>query len=254
ILLLFANKMFRPYWFETGTPTFLIKLFQKNQYYLPDLENLEVGEEILSNLDIDYIYPENLLFQSGYLTIKSQLRKGIKQKYILTYPNLEVKVSLNDAFLDYITKNPVLKEKTESKIYDVLEESNVEKLKDILQSFFASIPTDWYRKNDIYQYEGFYASVIYALLTGSGLTTIAEDTTNRGKIDLTVIAQEKVYIIEFKVIEETQEGKALHQIKEKKYYEKYQDKYKEIYLIGIEFSKENRNITNFEVEKFEKYI
>ncbi|WP_297890106.1 AAA family ATPase, partial [Sulfurihydrogenibium sp.] len=74
ILLLFANKMFRPYWFETGTPTFLIKMFQKNQYYLPDLENLEVGEEILSNLDIDYIYPENLLFQSGYLTIKQTIQ------------------------------------------------------------------------------------------------------------------------------------------------------------------------------------
>ncbi|WP_297888526.1 AAA family ATPase, partial [Sulfurihydrogenibium sp.] len=74
ILLLFDKKEFRPYWFETGTPTFLIKMFQKNQYYLPDLENLEVGEEILSNLDIDYIYPENLLFQSGYLTIKQTIQ------------------------------------------------------------------------------------------------------------------------------------------------------------------------------------
>ncbi|ADR19856.1 ATP-binding protein [Calditerrivibrio nitroreducens] len=247
ILLFLTEKIFKPYWFETGTPTFLIKLFQKSQYYLPDLENLEVGEEIISNLDIDNIYPENLLFQAGYLTIKEQFRKGIKQKYILTYPNLEVRVSLNDAFLNYIIKNPVLKEKTESRIYDILQKDNIQELKETLYSLFASIPSDWYRKNNINEYEGFYASVVYALLNGSGLTTITEDATNKGKIDLTVIVENKVYIIEFKVVKETEKGEALQQIKEKRYYEKYTGK--EIYLIGIEFSKERRNIVNFEVEK-----
>jgi len=67
-----------PYWFETGTPTFLIKLFQKNAYFVPKFEELKVGEELLSNLDIDYIFPENLLFQSGYLTIKELVRAGSK--------------------------------------------------------------------------------------------------------------------------------------------------------------------------------
>jgi len=86
ILLLFDKKMFKPYWFETGTPTFLIKLFMKNRYYLPELENLEVGEEILSNLDVDNIRVENLLFQLGYITIKEFLEEdGV---YILSYPNL----------------------------------------------------------------------------------------------------------------------------------------------------------------------
>ncbi len=248
ILLLFANKIFRPYWFETGTPTFLIKLFQKNQYYLPDLENLEVGEEILLNLDIDYIYPENLLFQSGYLTIKQTIQIEDETVYILSYPNHEVRKSFNRAFLTHITTPPQAS-KTQLNLIRAFLSSDIQKIKQTLYSFFASIPTDWYRKNDIYQYEGFYASVVYALFTGSGLTTITEDATNRGKIDLTVIAQDKVYIIEFKVIEETEEGKALDQIKEKKYYEKYQDKYKEIYLVGIEFSKEKRNIVNFEVER-----
>ena len=91
--------------------------------------------------------------------------------------------------------------------------------------------------------------MVYALFNGSGLTTITEDATNKGKIDLTVITQEKVYIIEFKVMEESPGGAALQQIKERKYYEKYIEKYKEIYLIGIEFSKEKRNIVNCEVEK-----
>ena len=248
ILLLFSKNIFRSYWFETGTPTFLIKLFQRNKYYLPELENLEVGEEIVSNLDIDNIYPENLLFQAGYLTIKGQIRKGTKLKYILTYPNIEVKISFNDAFLDYLTPSPVTKEKTESRIYDLIEENDIEKLKEVLYSFFASIPLDWYRKNDLESYEGFYASVVYALFNGSGLEVKAEDITNKGRIDLTVFIEERAYMIEFKVVEEKVEGKALQQIKEKRYFEKYINQYKDIYLVGIEFSKAERNIVGFEVE------
>jgi Predicted AAA-ATPase. len=100
ILLLFDKKMFKPYWFEAETPTFLIKMIVENQYYLPELEKLEVGEEILSNLDVDNIRVENLLFQLGYLTIKEFLEEdGV---YILSYPNLEVRKGLNNAFLFYL--------------------------------------------------------------------------------------------------------------------------------------------------------
>jgi Holliday junction resolvase-like predicted endonuclease len=246
ILLLFDKKEFRPYWFETGTPTFLIKLFQKSQYYLPDLENLEVGEEILSNLDIDNIYPENLLFQAGYLTIKEHYTLSNKNYYQLTYPNFEVKTSFNDTFLKYIIPPPQAS-KTQLNLIRAFLSVDIEKIKQTLYSLFASIPSDWYRKNNINEYEGFYASVVYALFNGSGLTTITEDATNKGKIDLTVIVENKVYIIEIKVIKETEKGQALQQIKEKKYYEKYTGK--EIYLIGIEFGREKRNIINFEVEK-----
>ncbi len=246
ILLLFDKKEFRPYWFETGTPTFLIKLFQKSQYYLPDLENLEIGEEILSNLDIDNIYPENLLFQAGYLTIKDTKKIVVKTVYVLTYPNLEVKIGLNSTLLDYMFIDTQATQYI-TEIRESLQNGDLEKVRDYLYKFFASIPSDWYRKNNINEYEGFYASVVYALFNGSGLTTITEDATNKGKIDLTVMIENKVYIIEFKVIKETEKGQALQQIKEKKYYEKYTGK--EIYLIGIEFSKEKRNIVNFEVEK-----
>ncbi len=246
ILLLFENKIFRPYWFETGTPTFLIKLFQKSQYYLPDLENLEVGEEILSNLDIDNIYPENLLFQAGYLTVKDTVQLEEETVYILSYPNYEVRKSFNRNFLTHLIPPPQAS-KTQLNLIRAFLSVDIEKIKQTLYSLFASIPSDWYRKNNINEYEGFYASVVYALFNGSGLTTITEDATNKGKIDLTVMIENKVYIIEFKVVEETEKGQALQQIKEKRYYEKYTGK--EIYLIGIEFSREKRNIVNFEVEK-----
>lgn len=249
ILLLFDKKSFRPYWFETGTPTFLIKMFQKQKYYLPQLEDLEVGEQLLSNLDIDYIFPENLLFQTGYLTIKDFFRLGNENLYVLSYPNLEVRKSFNDAFLTYLTPSPALKDRAEIGLIRALQSNDVGKIKDILYSFFASIPHDWYRKNELEEYEGFYASVIYALFNGAGLDVVAEDATNFDKIDLTVKWEDRVYIVEFKVVDNESENIGLSQIKEKRYFEKYQSEYNEIYLIGIKFSRKDRNIVSFEWEK-----
>jgi hypothetical protein len=249
ILLLFDKKMFKPYWFETGTPTFLIKMFMKNQYYIPELENLEVGEEILSNLDVDNIFPENLLFQAGYLTIKDYKVLGSKNVFKLSYPNFEVRMSFNDAFLTYIVRNPPLKDKAEINLITAIQEKNIDKIKDAIYMFLASIPHDWYRNNDIASYEGFYASIVYALFNGAGLNVISEDNTNKGQIDLSVLSDDSVYIIEFKVVEDKEEHKALKQIKEKRYYEKYMGKYQEVYLMGIEFSKKDKNIVSFEWER-----
>jgi Protein of unknown function (DUF1703)./Predicted AAA-ATPase. len=249
ILLLFAERQFRPYWFETGTPTFLIKLFRQYNYYLPQLENLEVGEELLSNLDIDSLYVENLLFQTGYLTIKDAERRLYREVYTLSYPNYEVKVSLNNFFLLHFVPDRILKDKTENELEKALKNNQIEKLKDILHRFFASIPYDWYRKNDLESYEGFYASIVYALFSGAGFETVAEDTTNKGNVDLTIIYNNKAYIIEFKVVEDRPEKTALKQIEEKKYFEKYLGKYEEVYLIGIEFSKKDRNIVDFDYKK-----
>jgi hypothetical protein len=130
-----------------------------------------------------------------------------------------------------------------------LRDGNIDKIKDILYSFFASIPSDWYRKNELQDYEGYYASVIYALFNGAGLRTIAEDATNTGRIDLTVLWESNAYVVEFKVVEDKAEAKALNQIKEKRYFDKYVSKYSSIYLIGIEFSKKERNIVSFDWEK-----
>jgi hypothetical protein len=246
ILLLFDKKIFRPYWFESGTPTFLIKLFKQNKYYLPKVENLTVGEELLSNLDIDNIRLENLLFQTGYLTIKDIIEEPTERIYILSYPNFEVKKSFNSYFLTDLIPDPTVKTETDTAIKSALRDNQIEKLKDILHRFFASIPYDWYRKNDLESYEGFYASVVYALFSGAGFETVAEDTTNKGRIDLTIIYSNKVYIIEFKVVEDQPEKTALKQVEEKKYYEKYLGKYEEVYLIGIEFSKKDRNIVDFQ--------
>ena len=102
----------------------------------------------------------------------------------------------------------------------------------------------------MYEYEGYYSSVIYAYLASLGLEIIAEDTTNKGRIDLTLKFpyNEKVYIFEFKVIEDIKDTKKpLDQIKDRGYVQKYTN-VKEKYIIGIEFSKKERNIVTFEWE------
>ena len=90
---------------------------------------------------------------------------------------------------------------------------------------------------------------MYALFNGAGLNVKSEDNTNKGQIDLSIFNQDSVYIVEFKVVEGKEEHKALKQIKDKRYYEKYIGKYQEIYLIEIEFSKEKKNIVSFEWER-----
>ncbi|MEA1934860.1 MAG: PD-(D/E)XK nuclease domain-containing protein [Thermodesulfobacteriota bacterium] len=225
----------------------MIDLLRKRHFLIPDMEQLEAGEELLGSFDIDCIQPETLLFQTGYVTIQKRIRQGMRYKYYLSYPNLEVKMSLTGAVLNAYTLNLQKKERLQSSLYIALEQNNLDSLGDIFHAFFASIPHDWYRKNALSDYEGYYASIVYCYFAALGLDVTPEDTTNHGRIDLSIRFAGRVYLLEFKVNELTGSGQALAQLKEKKYHEKYQGK--EVYLIGIEFSKTDRNITRFECEK-----
>jgi hypothetical protein len=258
VLYYLKNKVFKNYWFETGTPSFLIKLIEKRKFPIPDLETIELTESVLNSFDINSIQLETLLFQTGYLTIKSIERLGPTIIYHLCYPNLEVKHSLNDYILKYLSNQSMEKEKNKSKLYRILYAGEVAKLKDLFHAFFASIPYNWYTNNNIANYEGFYASVFYTYFTAIGVEVKVEDATNHGRIDMVAILNSRCYVLEFKVNELTPEGKAMEQLKERGYHEKYvgyESKHlgsgtvKEIYLVGVEFSKTNRNITAFDWEK-----
>ena len=122
-------------------------------------------------------------------------------------------------------------------------------IKKLISTLFETIPNDNYRKNDIENYEGYYASVLYAYFASLGLKMIAEDSTNRGYIDLTIFFENRAYILKFKVTKGTPKtNKELKQIKERKYYKKYLNKYDKVYNIGIVFSKNKRNIAKFNYE------
>ena len=249
ILLYLDLKKFRPFWFETGTLIFLINLLIENKYFIPQIENLEAGENIIGSFDVEQIDPETLLFQTGYLTIDSATELETRTVYHLRYPNLEVKMSFNDYILAYFAESYSKKEKNLINLYKILSANELHKLKDLFSAFFASIPHDWYRKTELAKYEGFYASIFYCYFTATGFDVIAEDTTSHGRIDMTVFFKDRCYIFEFKVVELEGKARAIEQLKAKKYYEKYQAKYSEIYLIGVEFSKNERNIIGFEIEK-----
>ncbi|MEA3331168.1 MAG: AAA family ATPase [Campylobacterota bacterium] len=240
------EHLYKNYWFETGTPTFLMELIKQNNYFLPNLANLKVDEKLLNSFDIENLDLEVVLYQAGYLTIDS-----VKEDedgdiiYTLKIPNKEVKASLNKYIISSIYKDNTLRAKPLSR---ALREKNLENFKDALISIFASIPYNNYTKNDMQTHEGFYASVVYVYLQSLGLDIVGEDVTNRGRIDLTIMMDSAIYIIEFKV---NNNQNALKQIKEKKYYEKYLNYNKDIYLVGIDFNTNDRNISEFEWEKYQ---
>jgi hypothetical protein len=131
----------------------------------------------------------------------------------------------------------------------VIKDNKVAEFKNVIFDLFESIPVDNYRKNDIENYEGYYASVIYAYFVGMGVTFIAEDVTNKGYIDMTLFFENRAYVLEFKVTKGTPKtNPALKQIKERKYYQKYVNRYDKVYNIGIVFGKKRRNIVKFNYE------
>lgn len=241
LLFLRGNKQFRNYWFETGTPTFLVKLLQRQRFFLPQLDNIKAGEELLSSFDIDNITPIPLLFQTGYLTIKEVLQVGVMIQYTLGFPNLEVSAAFNNSLVDLFA-SPECKSQVQTNIYIALYNGDLDKFKTAIYALFAAIPYHNYTNNEIARYEGFYASVIYAWLASSRLSLIVEDCTSKGRIDMSVDMEDTIYLIEFKL---DQAGAALEQIKSRNYHEKYMTKGKKIVLIGIGFSSKEKNVTEF---------
>ncbi|TWI77343.1 PD-(D/E)XK nuclease superfamily protein [Desulfobotulus alkaliphilus] len=250
ILLYFSERQFRSFWFETGTPRFLIELLMGNHYPIARLENLVIGEEIIDSFDVDRILVEALLFQTGYLTIERMDENMVgRRTYQLAYPNMEVKSSLNRWILNELVEDVEAKSANETRLIRAIQTKSFNDLRDIFHSFFASIPHDWYRKNELSGYEGYYASIFYCYFAACGFEIRAEDATNHGRMDLSLFYEDICCIFEFKVLENAGEGSAMAQLKDRKYHEKYQGSRKEIYLVAVEFSKKDRNIENFEVEK-----
>lgn len=204
-ILLFIDSgfEFKNYWFETATPSFLIKLLERKTYNLICFEHLEVDEKILSSFDVERPDLETIMFQSGYLTIKQVKHILHKNRYVLAFPNMEVRMSFNDYLLDYLLlKDRYEKQKLADFLYEVLRNERLKDLEKALKALFGNIAYTNFVKNSLSKYEGFYGSVFYAFLAGAGFEVIPEDITSQGRIDLTVILEDKVYIFEFKVHDE----------------------------------------------------
>ncbi len=256
LLFLEKNHEYRPYWSSTSTPSFLVNLFKSRSYHIPDLENVEATNTSLDNFDVDHIDIESLLFQAGYLTIKSKDVSFGKPMYHLGFPNQEVRTAFNEILLkNYLLDNPRERDLDVTSTLRALRDGKLDDLQVSLEALFAGIANDNYRNNKIADYEGFYAAVIYAYFNSLGIETHAEDTTSRGRIDLTLRlknqeGQKVVYVLEFKMAKGTKtadsENSALEQIELKGYADKYRTSdVQAIYLVGIEFSSTIKSISSF---------
>jgi len=246
ILLFISNNCdYRNYWFTTGTPTFLFKLIEKNNYFLPNLENVIKDDKMLDSFDVDSIELETLMWQTGYLTIsKKEINFDDTPLYTLDIPNKEVRVSLLGSIADFMSRvhnAPLIK----NTLHKALHQQDLTTFKTSLTSLYASIPYHLFTHNKMYEYEGYYVSVFYAYIKSMGIGIVAEDITNKGRIDITLKLPTAIYIIEFK----TDGTNALAQIKAKGYHQKYQSDNLPLYLLGIEFDTKERNISGVEWEK-----
>ena len=136
-----------------------------------------------------------------------------------------------------------------ARLYDLLLVNDFAGLAVLFESFFASIPYEWYTNNDIAGYEGFYASVFYSYFAGLGLNVTVEDSSSHGRLAMALRFNGQVYLFEFKVVEMAPEGAAMAQLKAKGYAEKYRGRGEPIHLIAVEFSRKARNLAAFDVER-----
>ncbi len=249
LLLLFQKRTFYPWWFGTGTPTFLIKLMAQSGFFTPKLASFRTGWEQISTFDVENIAPEALLLQTGYLTIHHcEQAAGGKWRYTLGYPNHEVAMSLNTALLSVYRPDTNQGDENHIRLEELLLANDLDGLCDLFQSFFAGIPYNWYANNPIAQYEGYYASVFYSYFAALGFEVQVEDATNQGRIDMAVKLPERIFLFEFKVVELVPKGHALQQLKDKAYADKYRAAGLPIVLVGVEFSRDTRNVVGFESE------
>ena len=253
LLFISNNQIYRSYWFETGNPSFLLKLFKKECYFLPELSDIEVGEEILDSFDVDKINPITLLFQAGYLTIDRILEKRGHIAYRLRVPNEEVYIALNRHFIGaYLPIASVLvKEKALDNIYDDLCEGNLTQLKQHIQSLFAGVPWRNFTNNALLDSEGYYASVLYAFFASLNAVIIPENISNHGQVDMTILLADHIYVMEIKLdprkrfIAKTP-NPALAQIIERNYVQQYLTRGKTLHQVGMVFHHKARNLVQMD--------
>jgi hypothetical protein len=255
ILLFISNRhSFRPWWFETGTPSFLMRLFQQRRYFLPELEDLEVGDEILSSFALERIEPATLLFQTGYLTIKKTVERRGRIGYVLGFPNFEVKTSFSDHLINAYTGLTVEKLRYQDAVYESLMNADLPGLEGAIRRLFAGIAHRNYTNNDLASFEGYYASVMYAFFASLDCMVIPEDISNQGQVDLTVQLGNNIYVMEFKVVdkatasavEDHGTNAALEQVRSRGYAAKYRGlQGKRVFELGLVFGRAERTLVQF---------
>ncbi|WP_418697240.1 ATP-binding protein [Bacteroides sp.] len=240
LLNAFKRKEFGSYWFETGTPTYLVKLLKKHHYDLERMAHEETDAQVLNSIDSESTNPIPVIYQSGYLTIKGyDERFGI---YSLGFPNREVEEGFVRFLLPfYANTNKVEAPFEIQKFVREVETGDYDAFFRRLQSFFADTPYELVRDLEVH-----FQNVLFIVFKLVGFYVKAEYHTSQGRIDLLLQTDKYVYVMEFKLNGTAEE--ALQQINDKQYALPFQTDARKLFKIGINFSSTTRNIEKWIVE------
>ena len=240
ILNFFQKSDFQNFWFSTGTPTFLVKLLKSRQEI--NLEKIEVDQSAFESYDIENLDTLPLLFQTGYLTIKSKEDFGI---YVMDYPNKEVKESLLRHLIgSYRHDSAARTTPTVIKLRTAFIQNDLEQVITIINSLFKSVPSHIFIKEK----EAYYHSLVFLIFQYLGQFIEAEVQTSDGRIDAVVQTDSHIYIVEFKLDASAED--ALKQIRQKSYADKYATSGKQIVAVGTNFSSESKSVDDWKIEEY----
>ena len=234
-----SSQRFRDYWFETGTPSFLVYQLKKTCYPLENLTTEELSTDTLNSIDIMDQNPLPLLYQSGYLTLKSYDKEF--DSYILGFPNREVE----QGFIKYLL--PFYTPKTDNKntfavsqfIKDV-RSGDAEGFMHRLQDFFAG--GDYQVVGNT---EKYFQNTLYVFFRLLGFYVNVEWHTSNGRMDVLIQTPDYIYILELKVNQTA--AAALQQIEEKGYALPFASDPRQLFKIGINFQTETKLIDDWQI-------
>ena len=237
-----SGGKFNNYWFSTGTPSFLMELVKKTKFDFDNILSKPVSSMAFNAFEIDKLDPLTLLLQTGYLTIRSMVKKYNMPWYWLDFPNREVSFSFNTSLVNaYTRKSDNFVTNFCEELADSIVGGNVKQLRKTMEVFFAGISYEIHHKD-----ESNFQNIFFALFRLLGYYIKAESHTNDGRIDAVAETDDYVFIFEFKLDDDET---AMSQIKEKKYYKQYELSKKKIFLNGVTFSTEKGQIIDWQTEE-----
>ncbi len=245
VLLLLDNREFRPYWFQTGSPRFLFETLKAKSISPMELEGMLADESVVSKFEVEDVSAEALLFQTGYLTITDEIRKGHRTLYRLDCPNQEVRLSLNDHLLAALSPQDRVPLDEGEALRDRLEANDLTGFADTLRAWLASIPYQWHTTGDLARYEAWYASLLHMAFRAIGVDVRAEAATSHGRADMVVSLGAQVFILGFKMAEgagdiETALATAHAQMRKRGYADTHHGK--TVHLVAIACGRDARNL------------
>ncbi|MCC8070493.1 MAG: ATP-binding protein [Bacteroidales bacterium] len=233
------DSYFKPFWFSTGTPTYLVEMLRKYDVAPSTLTGLRVSTQDFDVPTEALTGATPLLYQSGYLTIKGY--DPVMDEYILSIPNQEVRLGLMNSLLpNYVQKPQMTNSEISSLVRHLMKGQLTEGLEG-LQTFFSEVP---YCDNT--SYEGHWQQMLYVVFSLIGAYADVEVHTRKGRVDMAMVLADTLYLVEVKLNSSARE--ALDQIDRKEYAERFRRSALPLIKIGMNFSTTERTLTEWLIE------